>query len=250
MKNRVIYKITNLTNSKIYIGQTNNLKSRWSTHCTDSKKGCLITKDIMLFGKNNFKLEILHENLSVQESNKLERIEIELNDCLFPKGYNLRKGGFAMEHHALSKEKMSYARIGMMMINKTGVLHHNSKDILQFDLNGNYINYFGSSYEAAASTDCQQSHINKSCREEIYTAGGFIWMFREKYSQHEIYRRIYEYKKRHEYCEKKVKNIETKQEFASLKKAADSVGVTLQAMSRCINKLSKTCGGFHWELIQ
>lgn len=40
MEKKYIYKITNLINNKIYIGQTNNPNRRWKEHC-NSNSGCI-----------------------------------------------------------------------------------------------------------------------------------------------------------------------------------------------------------------
>lgn len=102
-----IYKITNLENSKIYIGQTSrNYKIRWREHINYARKlkegGQIknsLQKDIKDLGKDKFKFEIVEtiNYESKQElSKKLDELEIyyiqKLN-CEFPKGYNKTKGG-------------------------------------------------------------------------------------------------------------------------------------------------------------
>lgn len=102
-----IYKITNLENSKIYIGQTSrNYKTRWREHINYARKlkegGQIknsLQKDIKDLGKDKFKFEIVEtiNSESKQElSKKLDELEIyyiqKLN-CEFPKGYNKTKGG-------------------------------------------------------------------------------------------------------------------------------------------------------------
>ena len=47
-----IYKITNLINNKIYIGQSIHIERRWSEHCQPSAKS-LIAKAIQKYGKEH-----------------------------------------------------------------------------------------------------------------------------------------------------------------------------------------------------
>lgn len=55
-----IYKITNLFNGKVYIGQSIHIERRWKEHCFFSANS-LIGKAIQKYGKQNFSFEILEE---------------------------------------------------------------------------------------------------------------------------------------------------------------------------------------------
>ena len=54
-----IYKITNLVNSKVYIGASKNVEKRWSNHRRSVKSP--IHSDLETYGLENFKFEILLE---------------------------------------------------------------------------------------------------------------------------------------------------------------------------------------------
>ena len=93
-----IYKITNLVNNKIYIGQSINIIERWKQHeykaFNESEKAynSAIHAAFRKYGLENFKLEVLEE-CSVDELDEKERYWIRKLDSLTPNGYNILVGG-------------------------------------------------------------------------------------------------------------------------------------------------------------
>lgn len=84
----VIYKVTNLINDKIYVGQ--NKKNNPNYY----RSGKLIKRAVKKYGKDNFKKEILCECNSLSELNEKEIFWIsELNSMNNEIGYNLEAGG-------------------------------------------------------------------------------------------------------------------------------------------------------------
>lgn len=99
-----IYKITNLINGKIYIGQRKYNK----THKEYLGSGKLIKKAIEKYGKENFKKEILIEYNNSEEANELEKYYIKLYDSRNPNiGYNIAEGGNNGPMDERSKKLMS-----------------------------------------------------------------------------------------------------------------------------------------------
>ena len=82
-----IYKITNLVNSKVYIGASKNIEKRWGAHRNGHSD---LAKEFQTFGLDNFKFEILlecPEDMLCQ----WERDMICLYDADDPeKGYNCK----------------------------------------------------------------------------------------------------------------------------------------------------------------
>lgn len=98
---KYIYKITNLINGKVYIGQTNNPQQRWKEHCRlgaltyinnknrHSRLYLAMKKD----GIENFNFEIIEE--LTEEYNEKEKYWIQYYNSFLDKskGYNLTPGG-------------------------------------------------------------------------------------------------------------------------------------------------------------
>lgn len=91
-----VYLITNLINQKQYIGITNNYIKRWANHISKQPKNReqVIHRAINKYGKENFKFEILFENLSVEEASEKEIQLIKEYKTKVPYGYNVADGGF------------------------------------------------------------------------------------------------------------------------------------------------------------
>lgn len=88
----LIYKHTSPT-GKSYIGQTSNYNRRTSEHKRLLGKCPLFEAAIKKHGFDNFRTEILAENLTLDEANKLEEFYIQQFNTLTPNGYNLTTGG-------------------------------------------------------------------------------------------------------------------------------------------------------------
>lgn len=90
-----IYCITNLINDKKYIGLTiRPIKFRFTEHCKPSRnKLSVLSNAINKYGKENFKIELLHECSSKEELQTKEEYYIKLYNTMSPSGYNLTSGG-------------------------------------------------------------------------------------------------------------------------------------------------------------
>lgn len=86
-----IYKITNLIDGKIYVGQTvQKLSRRFNQHKHGITKG--VDQAIKKYGIENFKIEPI-EVCPCEMLNEREMFWIKKLDCISPKGYNLTSGG-------------------------------------------------------------------------------------------------------------------------------------------------------------
>ena len=83
-----IYKIENLINHKVYIGQSIHIERRWKEHCANSTSS-VISKAIKKYGKENFSFQILEECLE-EDLDEKEIYYIKKFNCIVPNGYNIK----------------------------------------------------------------------------------------------------------------------------------------------------------------
>lgn len=92
-KKYIIYKITNLINNKIYIGQTSKtLKQRFNKHVYDSKT--LMHRAIKKYGKENFIISEIDTANTLKSACHKEKYWIKkLKSKIKDGGYNITDGG-------------------------------------------------------------------------------------------------------------------------------------------------------------
>lgn len=82
-----IYKIENLINHKIYIGQSIHIERRWTEHCNKKSKS-VISQAIQKYGKQNFSFQVIKE-CEPEQLNELEEYYIKKYNSVTPNGYNI-----------------------------------------------------------------------------------------------------------------------------------------------------------------
>lgn len=119
MKTGVIYLVTNKINGKVYVGQTENFKQRFSMHNSNAKTGndnSYFHRSINKYGKDNFQWNIIGEypeqDLDIQEIYWIKYYQAYKYSTEYDgsKGYNLNIGGGSsrgMKHSEESKLRMS-----------------------------------------------------------------------------------------------------------------------------------------------
>ena len=118
-----IYKITNLTSGKIYVGQSvshilNHNKYRPYGHegrfrchiseafSTKKNQSHYLNNAIRKYGVEDFVVDLI-ECCEISDSDEKERHYIKHYDSLFPNGYNLKNGGKVFTHSDESKKRVS-----------------------------------------------------------------------------------------------------------------------------------------------
>ena len=198
-------------NGKSYIGQTSGtIEVRFRDHKKSSSECVAIRNAIKKHGWKNMKknwYECLDEDL-----NFTEELMISLMGTLAPNGYNLREGGgshgkmsevtkkrmreaqrgekngfYGKTHTEKAKQQNREAQLGKTHTKETkqkmkkaqlGEKNHNSKTIYQYNLDGTFINFFGSTEEAARHlVKTSGSKIRACARGKQNTAYGFKWSY-------------------------------------------------------------------------
>lgn len=113
-----IYTILNRLNYKMYVGQTQNPKNRWSSHrsVANSDKAYLpVHRALKKYGATNFQYSIIDVLNSQEEANEAEEFWIAQLDSRGKEGYNLASGGSSnsgWHHSEESKEKIARSNLG------------------------------------------------------------------------------------------------------------------------------------------
>jgi group I intron endonuclease len=106
----LIYKATNKSNGKIYIGQTKHtLQKRKRQHEISAKNkstNTIFHKAIRKYGIDGFMWEILEKNVSYHDLDKLENEYIMSNNTLYGNGYNMTTGGRKGIFHDIDIDKI------------------------------------------------------------------------------------------------------------------------------------------------
>ena len=140
-----IYKITNLTTGKIYVGQAvshilNYKKYRPYGHegrfrchiseafSTKKNQSHYLNNAIRKYGVDNFVVELI-ECCELCNSNERETHYIKSCNSLYPNGYNLKNGGSVFTHSDESKKRLS---IGVLNYYKDKK-HERFKDVKYID---------------------------------------------------------------------------------------------------------------------
>lgn len=113
--------IKNLVNSKVYVGQTDNLRGRWAQHKNHAKiLNYPIYKAIRKYGLDQFRFVPLENFNTKDEVNLAEVFWIDLLETRNRAyGYNIKEGGAHGKHSSESLLKMSIIKIGKIATDST-----------------------------------------------------------------------------------------------------------------------------------
>ena len=205
-----IYIIKNTINHHVYIGQTRRtIEIRWKEHLRhcNQEKNQVLGRAMKKYGKNNFFIEQLEE---CEDSllDEREKYWIAYFNS-FHDGYNVTAGGSnAFEMTSLVNEvyelwnqgltvKKIIEEVGLNQetvrryLRKCGVsddaIHirankviakSKSKTVLQFDLNGNFIQEWESTMAIERTLGFNHRNISAVCNGKRKTCGNFVWKYK------------------------------------------------------------------------
>lgn len=226
-----IYKITNLINGKIYIGQSIDIERRfWDHRCISHESNRHLKHALQKYGKENFKYEVLEEcqesELDVRERYYIETLKPE---------YNVTNGGqdslrrYPEEVREKISEKSKEQWNNMTDEERQRRISHN--------LTGHRRGYTMSEETKAKIRD-----KNLGKKQSLETI--------EKRKQTMLKKKQNGYRQTNSSHMKKVKCIETDEVFKSVKDAAESIGANPSSVSSMLKGRQKTVRGFHFEYLE
>lgn len=202
----IIYKIKNLINGKVYVGQTrSSLDHRISQHLCSKKS--LVAKDMLNYGINNFEINEIDKAENIEELNKKERYWIKKLNSISPNGYNVEEGGFDAAPSEVTRKKISNTLKGRYvgdknpmygtvspMRGKTGAMKgrkHSAETIEKMRKSRSGLNskvakkvinldtgeVFYSQKEASEKYNITRGCICAVCKGKQKKAGGYRWAY-------------------------------------------------------------------------
>ena len=240
-----VYKYTNLINNKIYIGQTKHtLEQRSQKNGSNYKNSIYFYNAIQKYGWDNFKSEILKDNLSLEEANYYEEYYINKYDSTNPNiGYNIRIGGKNTPLSEESKRKISEKA------------KERYKDPTK---NPNYGKHWSDDFknkmrERFSGEKGYWYGKHKTEEEKQYLSNLFkgtqITTRKKSYTQEELETKRKIMKETSKMWSKKVRCVEDNITFNTITECAEYLHRSVQSVSDVLHGRSKTCNEKHIEFI-
>ena len=166
-----IYKITNVINNKVYIGQVYNksIEARFYRHVKEAspKNPIIVDRAIYKYGKENFIVEQIDTANSIEELNEKEKYWIRFyNSTDRNFGYNLTTGGDggntylckSKEEMDLIKQKISKANSGKNngMAKSIKALNVKTNEVIHFETLAEALKYFNHRQKGAFVNHCER----------------------------------------------------------------------------------------------
>lgn len=253
----IIYKITNLINGKVYIGQTiRKLSERWSSHC-HHKNNTAIHNAITKYGKENFSICVIDNANTRDELDQKEMFWINFYNSLSPNGYNFTKGGI---HYEITEEtRKKHAQYCGKKHHMWGKhLSEEAKRKLSVAFSGKNNPFYGKHLSEETKEKLRQANLGRKITDEqrklccIRNAGENNPFFGKHHSE-ETKQKIREIRQRSagikNPCNKAVKCIETGKIYPSIRIAANETGIGETMISRAVNGVIPHAKRTHWAFV-
>jgi len=202
-----IYKVTNILNGKMYIGQSINPEARWRKHNERSSKCRVISAAIKKHGKENFEFQILCWCPDKTYANMVEIRLIEAHDTRRV-GYNICVGG---EGFGSGEDHPKYGK------KATEETRHKISAAKMGELNPHY---------GKPNSPEQKAKIREALAGREVTWGDKISAAKQN--------------KKPVVCERH----ETRIEFRSIADAAAWIGVQRRNLKKALNRDNNVCKGW------
>jgi len=221
MRSYIIYKLIS-PSGKQYIGQTYNIQKRFYHYKRINKITFqrLLSEEILKYGFDNFKKEILFSNLTKEESDKKE-IELIFELKKYPDiCLNISKGGDCGFPDTIITYKV--------------------------DINGNILKKYSSTVEAALDNNCSEFNIASANKRKSFYTNNMFFIYKKYYDAGLFKNRLI----KGEYLTKPIILLNDKgdfiKEFKSAKEAIKEINTTVGNISQCATGKRRRDNDYIW----
>jgi group I intron endonuclease len=197
----IIYKVTNTTNGKVYIGKTSQTveKRQWE-HCNRAKLGWeqVLYRAIRKYGEEAFTWEVIDSSDNENEIDEKETYWIKHHNSYIGNpnhnGYNMTTGGegtsgykFTEEQRKARSEQYSgegnpmygrkFTEETIQKLKSRSQCGANAIPVLQLDMDGNVIARYDNVTLASESVNGDTSTIVKVCKGKRKQHKGYLWKY-------------------------------------------------------------------------
>lgn len=276
----LVYKATSQTTNKVYIGiTTNTLEYRMAQHKRAAEEGKQyhFYEAIRKYGFDDFIFEIVENNINDYEYLKEREIYWIKHYNSYENGYNSTRGGegalirddqLILKLFNEGKEVKEICQITgynrstiYQAFKNLHLTEENNKrkhlktqqrcsmPVLQYDLNGKFIKEWPSA--TSLNEKYSQSAISSVCRQEQFTAYGYVWKY--KHDERSINEWLERLKTKRSGGRPKKPilqlddNFKVIQEYESASAAAKAIGKTDKSNICAAARNHKKAYGYYWQ---
>lgn len=260
----VIYKITNLINNKIYIGQTRMSEpQRWQSHVwhayNNPEDDCIyLCNAIKKYGKENFKREIL-EQVNDENLNQREIYYINYyNSTNKNIGYNICVGGnghikydslilldLYNKLHSVTAvaNELNASRDSISKRLQALGVDTNNHTVYQFNIQGELIDIYKSYAEAKRKTQLPLGH----CIPRNHYSCNYFWVYeKDNLNINDIIKQYKNNTSIKQIVQQYDLNCRFIAEYESCNDASKITGINLSSLKAAANGKQITSGGYIW----
>lgn len=232
----IIYKVTNIQNNKIYIGQTTrSLEERKYHHFYRADHELEITHThfinaIRKYGKDAFQWEQIDQADSQQELNNKEIYWIDYYDSI-NHGYNIQEGG-----NQSKSEKF--------------LLSCGCRPFLFFKVNGEFLGRFLSQKECADKYLIAATHISDLVNNRMTSCNGYIAILEEDFTQKILQEKIKNSKQTFRpFIAVNIKTLEQFGPFTTMKSCQEFFGFKSNHISEVLSGKRQSQNGYTFKFV-
>ena len=229
--------------NKVYVGITKDIKHRWRANGNGYKGSTRIWYAIQKYGWDNFRHEIIANNLTKEEACDMEIELIKKYKSTDPAfGYNLESGGQYPALAPESIEKLRQSQMGHPVSDRVRDVLANYHKIPIICIETKEV--FNSAREASERMGLCYTSISKTARGKQASCGGYHFAVLSDYEKGQV--KVFTPSS---FAYTRVRCLTTGEEFDNISDASRKTGLSRRSLSYACNGTHKTCGKMQWEFI-